>query len=783
MNNTFDIICIRVLEQCAPYIKKVLGNNTTYFFQDEYIYDENTNWIKPKNGIIALNEDFFNINLDNEDTIKINISAIVGQNGDGKSSIVELILRILNNFAYASGYSYYYSDLIPVKDVWAELFYRINGVIYAIKCHGDNIVFYKGGISLRNFSIANPQQDFDFLKENVASLFYTSVSNYSLYSYNSNDLTKEYNKDGKCWIESIFHKNDGYQTPVVLNPYRIKGNIDINKENFLSKQRLMAMFVDGSIKEINKNERSKGFAYKLENKSKLITKSIKDYMNNSHEVLEKNFKSDIKQFETIPQKNPYDLLEKHYTFWEKINECMNVNMPLFKIAYDLSKGKNENQLFKRTTLFTQYVYKLRAKKDFNLKLFDIINLFTENNLDELDYSIIHRILIIHEIQKLWDEKFKQLNISENPFYDIEQLNSVEKHAALYITYKTLDILETYEIQYNSNINSLNDYSFFLDGKEAYNVAINEIRSAFDLLLEDIDKHKSHITLKLRQTLNFLLLNNKYKYLNLQSDNVEKISDVLYDSSFKNYIDFYIYNDRISSIINEIDEIKQIELLPPPIFDVEIIIEKGKDIALLSSLSSGERQLLNSISGIAYHLRNIDNTIISEKTIGYEFVNLIFEEVELYFHPEFQQKYILSLISILSGIKFKRLKAINMCFVTHSPFILSDIPKRNVLFLKDGLPSYPMQEDTFGANIHTLLHNGFFLSNVPIGDFARNKINKMFEKLHRGIISDELYNEILLVSEPFLKSQLLKLYKQYKIDSSEEINMLRKEIEELKKRIN
>ena len=73
--------------------------------------------------------------------------------------------------------------------------------------------------------------------------------------------------------------------------------------------------------------------------------------------------------------------------------------------------------------------------------------------------------------------------------------------------------------------------------------------------------------------------------------------------------------------------------------------------------------------------------------------------------------------------------------------------------------------------------------MPIGAFAQHKINKMFEKLHRGMISDELYNEILLVSEPFLKSQLLKLYKQYKIDSSEEINMLRKEIEELKKRIN
>lgn len=350
-------------------------------------------------------------------------------------------------------------------------------------------------------------------------------------------------------------------------------------------------------------------------------------------------------------------------------------------------------------------------------------------------------------------------------------------------YKTINILETYIFQYNDSLSVLNLVPINIDGEQQYIDSKQYIRSAFNTLYEDIKDKKSHITLKIRQTLNFLLYNSKYKYIERKYHQNKKLSQLLSDNNYTYYQDFISYKKIINNITSDSKHLKVIELLPPPIYDVEVIIEKEKENALLSMLSSGERQLLNSISGIVYHLRNIDSTLETDNTINYKYVNLMFEEIELYFHPEFQQKYILSLINILSKMEFNRLKAINMCFVTHSPFILSDIPKNNVLFLQEGLPAFPMQEDTFGSNIHTLLHNGFFLSNVPIGAFAQHKINKMFEKLHRGMISDELYNEILLVSEPFLKSQLLKLYKQYKIDSSEEINMLRKEIEELKKRIN
>ena len=42
------------------------------------------------------------------------------------------------------------------------------------------------------------------------------------------------------WIHSLFHKNDAYQTPIVIEPYRKKGDININRQEVLIKQRLVS---------------------------------------------------------------------------------------------------------------------------------------------------------------------------------------------------------------------------------------------------------------------------------------------------------------------------------------------------------------------------------------------------------------------------------------------------------------------------------------------------------------------------------------------------------------
>lgn len=249
------------------------------------------------------------------------------------------------------------------------------------------------------------------------------------------------------------------------------------------------------------------------------------------------------------------------------------------------------------------------------------------------------------------------------------------------------------------------------------------------------------------------------------------------------IGFTSYRQRLDKIINqENPELKTIELLPPPIFETEVVIKQREDFIPLSLLSSGERQRLNSVSSTIYHLRNINSIAQRENMIKYKYINLVFEEIELYFHPEYQQKYVLYLLEQISRANLQNIRGINICIVTHSPFILSDIPKNNVLFLQEGLPVHTMQENTFGANIHTLLQNGFFLQNVPIGDFAKLKINQLFAQLHQGKTSRELYREILLVSEPFIKSQLLKLYKEYSPDLQDQIKNLQQEIDELKKKL-
>ena len=62
--------------------------------------------------------------------------------------------------------------------------------------------------------------------------FYTMVVNYSLFSLNAKEVGN--------WVNPLFHKNDGYQTSIVLNPMRSDGNININSERSLLTRRLVS---------------------------------------------------------------------------------------------------------------------------------------------------------------------------------------------------------------------------------------------------------------------------------------------------------------------------------------------------------------------------------------------------------------------------------------------------------------------------------------------------------------------------------------------------------------
>ncbi|MDP2893511.1 MAG: AAA family ATPase [Sulfurimonas sp.] len=108
-----------------------------------------------------------------------------------------------------------------------------------------------------------------------------------------------------------------------------------------------------------------------------------------------------------------------------------------------------------------------------------------------------------------------------------------------------------------------------------------------------------------------------------------------------------------------------------------------------------------------------------------------DEGENTLHPNWQKMYIKYIVDFFTE-NFSN-KKLHIIFSSHSPFILSDIPKENVIFLeKDEKTDNCINVtdktniETFGANIHTLLSNGFFMKDGLMGEFAKGKINKIIE---------------------------------------------------------
>ena len=150
-----------------------------------------------------------------------------------------------------------------------------------------------------------------------------------------------------------------------------------------------------------------------------------------------------------------------------------------------------------------------------------------------------------------------------------------------------------------------------------------------------------------------------------------------------------------------------------------------------------------ISNFVYHLININSvhTIEDEKVGGlpllkYKYVNVVFDEIELYFHPDLQRRFLFLIISALRNIHIEHIEGINLLMVTHSPFVLSDIPRSNVLILSK---QKEIVGETFCANIHDMLGQSFFME-YSMGQIAQEEIEEIFCR----------YNMNLSISENDLK---------------------------------
>ncbi len=682
--NGFKLIAVVPLNDCDHYFSKNLEIGVPYKFYKEYEITLNDY----KDDVISVisPEDEFNHLYNLKNGIKLNISAVVGENGSGKSTLIELLYY----FVYAASIQLSHnkrqvlnshSDLISErkdkmdKDVESarqskDLFQMIQLqnkyelatenfeiisssnyfeiVTNQLKNESDKLLAQKkkafwlddliksnlriaiifetaSGIHVGRYfesklTLKNLTQPSDKIDFSLDDFFYSISLNFSHHSLNSNTIGG--------WINSLFHKNDAYTTPVVINPMRENGNYNINRELALSSERIMSNVVYD-----------------------------------------------------IVQKKDYRLLGKY-----KVSKFLF----FVKTRIDSDNGK-EKKIVPKLLFY-----------------------------DEAEFNKLSCAPLLKKHLKI------RLISDFSPFID---------YAISYLESKIPKIIDQYWKFFANDDNEIDDDKF-------YNFILND---------------ESHITKKIRQTINFLKAT--YKSKNRHWDSQTTFSHSMGVRKFKEWIKF------CAEEYESLSPSQLMEFALPGFFNIDFELKaKNGDVIRLSELSSGEQQMIFNINTITYHLYNIQSVHSSRNSINrisYNNVAVILDEVELYYHPEMQRNLISNILEALELVKAKGdkgIESISLCFLTHSPFILSDIPNSNILNLKLNKMGKSEIKDnnqqTFGANINDLMADSFFLEKTLMGAFAEKKINQLIDSINenRGLKEEDL-KLLKSIGDEFLRSSL------------------------------
>lgn len=301
----------------------------------------------------------------------------------------------------------------------------------------------------------------------------------------------------------------------------------------------------------------------------------------------------------------------------------------------------------------------------------------------------------------------------------------------------------------------------LDNSEKQNC----IKNVKSIIYENgnLDVRVKYLVQVLRQIFNSL--NNKVSLARsqLSTDLIADIINILLNVKE----DFYISDQMISINTNKgfEEEIYNLLFLFDGLTDKELYLNLK---VRFKNMSAGELEFVNGFSNLYTAIQ----IAIQNKEI--DTLLLLLDEPDASFHPEWSRSYIHNIYQFLDSVDYGKKIKYQIIITTHSPFIVSDVPKEHITCIK-------FHEDSFGntqrivkkaefgfmSNFYDIIQSDFFITS-PIGEHAKH----IFEKTVKRITSWNEYdeNEIVLVNgiissigEDIIRAKLQQLLNDKKME--------------------
>ena len=626
---------------------------------------------------------------------EVTVSSIVGNNGSGKSSLIDIMFRMINNLAFVlldrdKDQSHYNAseeaarpgrELNYAYGLWASLYFETFGNIGRITCSGDEMEYAyrdeKNGLVV--FSNDQLEANVSGTEKILRQFFYTISCNYSQYAFRKDDyqpltnFPEDKGVDGE-WLSGIYHKNDGYVAPLVMTPYRKNGLIDFDNENKLSQQRLVVLsilfYIQGRQFLEAYNPVHITYTYDL----KYLDGRIGELIKRTDDFDDKDLKTLVGVF----QKQWKSHLKKEY---------------------EQKKAEYLNSPFIKGEKYQDKVSDMLAKD------FDVTTYY-------LAYKSLKICLVYSNYQK-------QISIKKLA----KKAKQGGEHLKLYAGSTT----------FTEKVKAIVGKQF---------------------------KDESHVTLKIHQSIAYFrkkLFDSKDHLIPIDKY-VAGLEGETYDDIVKGLPPSYYSVDVTMMPGKPVKKNPTKEYVAPEELARNDKYRKGE--VRFSQMSSGQRQLMNSLSYIIYHIKNIQSIKNSKETVAYRHINIVFDEAEMYAHPNYQRDFVHKLLEAIHWchIDRRKIKSIHILLATHSPFVLSDVLSQRSLYLEEG-HVFEVKGQSFGGNYYELLQNSFFFKESAIGRVSTRRIQEWVDAVGKQGTAGTDSDMTPFVGDPIVKRYLEEMQKR------------------------